>query len=91
MCLAIPMKIIEISGNLSRCHAKEIERDVSLFMMQDQDLKVGDYVIVHVGYAIQKIEPQNALLSWELYDQIQDQIETQEKIRDLSVDDSNHA
>ncbi len=70
MCLAIPMQIIEITGNLSRCHAKGIERDVSLFMMQDQILTVGDYVMVHVGYAIQKVEQQNALLSWELYDQM---------------------
>ena len=70
MCLAIPMQIVEINDSLSRCHAKGIERDVSLFMMQDQALKVGDYVMVHVGYAIQKIEQQDALLSWEIYDQM---------------------
>ena len=87
MCLAIPMQIIEINDSISRCHAKGIERDVSLFMMQDQPLKVGDYVMVHVGYAIQKIEQQDALLSWELYDKI----EAQEKSRYLSVDDSDHA
>ncbi|MDH5572744.1 MAG: HypC/HybG/HupF family hydrogenase formation chaperone [Gammaproteobacteria bacterium] len=73
MCLAIPMQIIEINGNLSRCHARGVERQVSLFMLQDQTIQVGDYVVVHVGYAIQKVHPQEALLSWELYDQINEQ------------------
>ncbi|HDH14875.1 MAG TPA: HypC/HybG/HupF family hydrogenase formation chaperone [Gammaproteobacteria bacterium] len=72
MCLAIPMKIIEIKGPQSRCYAKGVERQVSLFMMQDKQLKIGDYVMVHVGYAIQKVNEHEALSSWELYDQLAD-------------------
>lgn len=70
MCLAIPMQIIEINGNLSRCHAKGIERQVSLFMLQDKDIRVGDFVMVHVGYAIEKVEEHAARHAWTLHDQM---------------------
>jgi len=75
MCLAVPMQIQEIDGFMARCSAKGIERDVSLFMMQDEGLSVGDYVIVHVGYAIQKITEEDAHSSWELFDEILTELE----------------
>jgi hydrogenase expression/formation protein HypC len=70
MCLAIPMQIKEIDGFNARCEAKGVTRDVSLFMMQDESLSVGDYVMVHVGYAIQKVSSQQARSAWELFDEI---------------------
>ena len=70
MCLGIPMQILGIEGFVARCEAKGIERDVSLFMMQEEPLAVDDFVVVHVGYAIQKITPQEAQTAWELYDQM---------------------
>ena len=70
MCLGIPMKICEIDGYMARCEAKGVERDVSLFMLQDDTLAAGDHVVVHVGYAIQRISPQEARTAWELYDQM---------------------
>lgn len=70
MCLGIPMKIKSIDGFKALCEAKGVERDVSLFMMQDDELKVDDYVVVHVGYAIQKISQQDAQTAWQLYDQM---------------------
>ncbi len=72
MCLGIPMQIRDIDGFNARCEAKGVERDVSLFMMQDQPLQPGDFVVVHVGYAIQKITPGEARSAWELYDQMLD-------------------
>ncbi len=68
MCLGIPMQIKSISGYVANCEAKGVERDVSLFMMQDEKLLVDDFVVVHVGYAIQKITPQEARTAWEMYD-----------------------
>ena len=68
MCLGIPMQIKAINGYNANCEAKGIERDVSLFMMQDDELQVDDYVVVHVGYAIQKITPQEARTAWDMYD-----------------------
>ncbi len=70
MCLGIPMQIQEINGYTARCAAKGVERDVSLFMLQDETLQAGDHVVVHVGYAIQKVTPQEARTAWELYDQM---------------------
>jgi hydrogenase expression/formation protein HypC len=70
MCLAIPMQIVEIDGFNARCEAKGVEREVSLFMLQGEPIAVGDFVMVHVGYAIQKISAQEARSSWELFDQI---------------------
>ena len=70
MCLGIPMQIKEIDRFVARCEAKGIERDVNLFMLQHEDPKPGDYVVVHVGYAIQKISPQEARSAWEVYDQM---------------------
>lgn len=70
MCLAIPMQITEINGFNARCEAKGVERDVSLFMLQDESLQLGDFVMVHIGYAIQKVLPEEARSAWELYDEM---------------------
>lgn len=70
MCLGIPMQIRSIDGFIAHCEAKGVSRDVSLFMLQDEPLEAGDHVVVHVGYAIQKISPQEAHTAWALYDQM---------------------
>jgi len=70
MCLGIPMQIKSINGFTAVCEAKGISRDVSLFMMQDDNLAIDDFIVVHVGYAIQKISQQEAQTAWELYDQM---------------------
>lgn len=72
MCLGIPMQVKSIDGFIARCEAKGIERDVNLFMMQDVEFLVGDYVIADRGYAIQKVTPEDASSAWELLDQILD-------------------
>jgi hydrogenase expression/formation protein HypC len=64
------MQIIDIDGFVARCEAKGVERDVNLFMMQEEKLAVDDFVVVHVGYAIQKITRAEAQTAWELYDQM---------------------
>jgi hydrogenase expression/formation protein HypC len=64
------MQIREIDAFTARCEAKGVEREVNLFMMQGEELAVGDFVVVHVGYAIQKITPQEARTAWELYDRM---------------------
>ena len=70
MCLAVPMKITAIDGYQCTCEAKGIEREVSLFMLQDEDVAVGDYILVHVGYAIQKVSAEEAAESWALFDEV---------------------
>jgi len=70
MCLAIPMQITKIDGFNAHCVAKGIERDVSLFLLQDEIINTGDYLLIHVGYAIPKISAEEALSTWELLDQL---------------------
>jgi len=78
MCLAIPMRIVEIDGYNARCVAKGEERTVSLFLMQDEALAPGDFVMVHTGYAQQKMSSEEARLAWELYDEMLAMLERRE-------------
>lgn len=71
MCLGIPMRIVAIEGLDARCEAGGVSRPVSLFLLQDQPLAVGDFVLVHVGYAIQKVGREEARTAWALYDRMQ--------------------
>lgn len=68
MCLAVPMKITKIDGFQCTCEARGIEREVSLFMLQHEALTPGDNVLVHVGYAIQKVSDEDAAETWALFD-----------------------
>jgi hydrogenase expression/formation protein HypC len=64
------MQVQSVDGFIARCEAKGVERDVNLFMMQGEAVEPGDYVMVHVGYAIQKMTEAEAVSTWELYDEI---------------------
>lgn len=64
------MQVVEVEGFRARCQAKGVERDVNLFLLQDEVVAVGEFVIVHVGYAIQKVSEGEARSSWELFDQM---------------------
>lgn len=64
------MQIVEIEGFNAHCVAKGIEREVSLFMLQDESLEIGNFVMVHVGYAIQKMSAMEARSAWEVYDEM---------------------
>ena len=70
MCLGIPMQIKQLDGFTARCEAKGVEREVSLFMLQHEALAAGDFVIVHVGYAIQKVSEEAAASAWQVYDEM---------------------
>ncbi len=68
MCLAVPMQITRIDGYEARCSARGAERDVSLFLVMNEPLAVGDFVLVHLGYATQKVHADVARDMWELFD-----------------------
>jgi hydrogenase expression/formation protein HypC len=70
MCLAVPMRITTVDGYQCTCEAKGVEREVSLFMLQHEEIGPGDHVLVHVGYAIQKVSEQEAADSWALFDEV---------------------
>jgi len=70
MCLGIPMRITAIDGFIAHCEAKGVQRDVSLFLLQHESLAVGDYVVVHLGNAIDRVTPEQAADAWSLYDEM---------------------
>jgi hydrogenase expression/formation protein HypC len=70
MCLGVPMRVLECDGFVARCEAKGIERSVSLFLLQHEAIAPGDHVMVHVGYAIQKMSEEEAAGSWALFDEM---------------------
>ncbi len=70
MCLAVPMKIQEIHGDKGLVEIGGVKREVSLQMMKD--LQVGDYIIVHAGFAIQKLDEEEALETLDLFRQMEE-------------------
>lgn len=56
MCLAYPMKIVEIKGASALVEAEGIKREVNIEFLKNA--KVGDFVMVHAGFAIEKFNPE---------------------------------
>lgn len=73
MCLAIPAKIIKIENNMGTIDMEGTQREVSLLLQEDA--KVGDYVIVHAGFAIQTIDEQEAMESLKILRQLASQLD----------------
>ena len=59
MCLAIPSKITRIENNMATIDVDGVQREASLLLVEDAG--VGDYVIVHAGFAIHKIDEAAAM------------------------------
>ena len=68
MCLAIPMKIKSISNNRATVEVGGVDYQANLDLVSDA--KVGDYVIVHAGFAIEKLDEEAALESLEIWREI---------------------
>jgi len=58
MCLAVPAKVIEIRDAMGKVEISGVTRDVSLMLLPEA--KVGDYVLVHAGFAMQIVEEESA-------------------------------
>ena len=64
MCLAIPMKIISVDGSEAVVEQSGVSRKVNVALLPD--LSLGDYVLVHAGFAIAKVQEEEALGTLEL-------------------------
>ncbi len=68
MCLAIPAKVIEVQGNVAKVDFGEgVLREVNVMLV---DTKIGEYVLVHAGYAIQVIDRKAAEETLQLWNEI---------------------
>lgn len=68
MCLGIPMKVLRIEGERAFVEIGGAEKEISIVLLDD--LKVGNYVIVHAGFAIQKLDEKEALESLDIIREI---------------------
>ena len=69
MCLGIPGKVVSISGDLAEVDFSGVAREVSLLLCPE--VQEGDYVLVHVGFAIQRLEENEALETLALFREIE--------------------
>ena len=70
MCLAIPLKIIEINGNTAVGEAMGMSREIRVDFIPEP--KTGDYVIVHAGFAIERLGETQALEDLEAWKEMRD-------------------
>ncbi|MDX2452725.1 HypC/HybG/HupF family hydrogenase formation chaperone [Desulfosarcina sp.] len=59
MCLAIPSKITHIENEMATIDVDGVKRSASLMLLEDS--AVGDYVFVHAGFAIKKVDEESAM------------------------------
>ena len=64
MCLSVPGKVVEIQNNMAKVEVGGVLRDVSMDVCPDA--AVGEYVIIHAGFAIQKLDEKEALETLDL-------------------------
>jgi len=69
MCLSIPAKIVEINGEMAKVTVGETYVNASLQLLDD--VKIGDYVLLHTGFAIEKISEEEAMENLRMIKELQ--------------------
>ncbi len=89
MCLSIPSKVVKISEDETMCTVDTmgVQRDANLMMMGDGEVKVGDYVLLHIGFVMNKIDEEEAMKSIETYREILELMDEEERKRAILEDD----
>ena len=75
MCLAVPMRVVEIKGSQASADLGGVKRWVNLALLEN--VKIDDYIVVHAGFAIQKLDQKEAE---ETLAVLQEMIDTQDEI-----------
>jgi hydrogenase expression/formation protein HypC len=68
MCLAVPMKLISIEGNKGIVELSGIKKEISLNLLKD--VEIGDYLIIHAGFAIEKLNEEEAKKTLAIWEEI---------------------
>ncbi len=71
MCIAVPMKIIKLDYPMAIAEARGVKREIGVNLLPKNEIKEGDYVLVHVGYAIQKISEDEFKEIWKTYEELE--------------------
>ena len=72
MCIAVPMRVIGIDGSLGLVEVGGVRREVGLHLVPD--VKIGEYVIVHAGFAIQRLDEEMALEALKLFSEMENMV-----------------
>jgi len=90
MCLSIPSKVVKISEDKTMCTVDTmgVQRDANLMMMGEEDIQIGDYVLLHIGFVMNRIDEEEALASIETYREILEAMDEEER-RQAIMDDDN--
>jgi len=93
MCLSIPSKVVKISDDKTMCTVDTmgVQRDANLMMMDDEDIVIGDYVLLHIGFVMNKIDEDEALASIDTYREILEVLDEDDKKRAILEDDECEA
>lgn len=87
MCLAVPAQVLELRDNqMALVDLGGTQREISL-MVLDGQVQPGEYVLIHVGYAIEVIDEEEAQRTLELFEQFQ-ALEDEPALRDEEVPDA---
>lgn len=79
MCLAIPSKVVSIDKekNTAMLDTMGVRREASLDLI-NEEISVGEFVLLHIGFVISKIDEQSAIESLKIYDEIVREMENDE-------------
>ena len=72
MCIAVPLEVIEIKGTIALARFGDSSREVHLDLIDD--VKAGDFILVHAGFAIEKLNREEAEKTLSLFKEIADEI-----------------
>lgn len=89
MCLSIPSKVVKITEDQTMCTVDTmgVQRDANLMMMTNDEIKLGDYVLIHIGFVMNKIDNDEALASIESYKEMLELMDEDERKRTILEDD----
>ncbi|MDT8339573.1 MAG: HypC/HybG/HupF family hydrogenase formation chaperone [Sulfurimonas sp.] len=81
MCLSIPSKVVKIDkeNEIATVDTMGVQRDASLSLMSEEEINIGDYVLLHIGFVMNKIDEKEALESLELYREIIDAMNEEDR------------
>jgi len=90
MCLSIPSKVVKIDTerNVATVDTMGVQREAGLELMQEGDVKIGDYVLLHIGFIMNKIDEEDALESLKVYNEILEKLDEEERQQMVISDDN---
>jgi hydrogenase expression/formation protein HypC len=82
MCLSIPSKVVKIDrqNSVATVDTMGVQREASLALVGDEDIKIGDFVLLHIGFVMNKIDEKEALLSLEAFAKIVELMDEEEPL-----------